>query len=116
MAQQHARPLASAACPELCPDSLEQRIMCAYVQLATALVRADGLRTVTLFRLDNLEVRLTEATPDIMMGLPPLWLELRSPVSGAIIDSLGCYEFDEDELTAAVGFILEATQRVRTLH
>jgi hypothetical protein len=115
MAQQHARPLASAACRELCPDRVEQRIMCAYVQLAAALDPADGSRTITLFRFGSLEIRLTEISPD-MMGLPPLWLELRSPASGAIIDSLGCYEFDEDELTAAVEFILEAMQRVRILH
>jgi hypothetical protein len=48
MAQQDARPLARVACPESCPDSVEQRIMCAYVHLAAAPDHAEGPRTVTL--------------------------------------------------------------------
>ena len=117
MSQQHAKVLASAACLALCPDSIEQRIMTAYVHLAAAPDYPDGPRTFTLFRLDGLEVCLTEVPQNmLMMGLPSLWLELRSPLSGAITDSLGCFDFDEDELAAAVEFILEATRRVRTLH
>jgi hypothetical protein len=116
MAQQHARTLASAACPELCPDSVEQRIIRASVQLAAVPDHADGPQTVTLFRRGNLEVRLTEMAQDRMMGLPPFWLELHSPASGGTIDSLGCHEFDEKELAAAVEFVLEATQRLRSLH
>jgi hypothetical protein len=68
------------------------------------------------FGSDALEVRLTETAQNMVMGLPPIWLELRSPLSGAILDSLGCYDFDEDELAAAVEFVLEAAQRVRPLH
>ena len=116
MAQQPAMPTASDARPELCPDRVEQRIMRAYVQLAAAPDHADGTRAVTLFRLGSLEVRLTETAQNMVMGLSPVWLELRSPLSGAILDSLGCYDFDEDELTAAVDFVLEAAQRVRPLH
>jgi hypothetical protein len=116
MAQSHGRPLANTAPRELCPDSVEQRIIRAYVQLAAAPDDADGTRTVTVFRRGSLEVRLTEVAQDRMMSLPPFWLELHSPTSGATIDSIGCHEFDEDELAAAVEFVLEATQRLRSIH
>jgi hypothetical protein len=116
MAQQYARPLANAACRDLCPDSVEQRIMCAYVQLAAAMDHADSSRTVTHFRLGDLEISLTDVAQDRTTSLRPFWLEFRSPTSGAIIDSIGCYDFDEDELAATVEFVLEATQRLRFFH
>ncbi|MBM6580828.1 hypothetical protein ILT44_11595 [Microvirga sp. BT689] len=90
--------------------------MRAYVQLAVAPDDAEGARAVTLFRLGSLEVRLTETAQNLLEGLPPVWLELRSPLNGAIVDSLGCHDFDEDELAAAVAFVIEAAQRVQTLH
>jgi hypothetical protein len=116
MAQQHARLSASGAFPELCPHRVEQRIMAAYVQLAAVLDHSSSPRTVTVFWVGSLEVSLTEAAQNMIVGLPPLQLELRSPESGAILDSLGCYDFDEGELAAAVEFILDAMRRVRTLH
>lgn len=49
-------------------------------------------------------------------GEPPYQLELRCRTSGLVIDRLGIYEFDEDELEAAVKFVGDAARRVRHLH
>lgn len=104
------------ACSELSPDWIEQRIIRAYVQLAYKTDRARDSFTVTLARHGDLEIRLSE-TPELgTAGAPPFWLELRLQASGVIIDSLGCRDFDEDELSSAVKFVCAAMQWRRTLH
>jgi hypothetical protein len=105
-----------AACPARDADWIEQRIIRAYVQLALEPDDTDGSRTVTLTGLGSLDVRLTEVPHAEKTCLAPFWLELRSWATGATIDSLGCYKFDEDELSAAVTFIQESTHRMRSLH
>ena len=103
-------PAGNAAWHDARRDRIEEQVIRAYVQLIFA-AEADGSRTVTLSRQDGLEVRLTEMP---LPGTPTFWLEIHSLGTGAIIDSLGCFEFDEDELAAAVDFICEAQERNRT--
>ncbi len=105
-----------AAYAELCPDWIEQKIIRAYVQLAVGTGHEETSRTVTLGCLGSLEVSLTEVYGAQMGGMPPFWLELRSPGSVTAIDSIGCYDFDGDELAAAVAFVQEAIHRLRVLH
>jgi len=107
---------ARALCPALDADWIEQKIIRSYVRLAMEPHDEDGCRAVTLVRRGGLEVRLMEVPSDQMIGLPAFWLELRSQMTGATIDSLGCYEFDEDELSAAVMFVQDATHRLPLLH
>ena len=104
-----------APCPDACRDRIEQQIIRAYVRLVTT-DDAGGARTVTLARLDGLELRLTEAPMLDAPGVPPFWLEVHSLVTDMTLDSFGCFEFDEDELNAAVDFVWEAQQRHRTRH
>jgi hypothetical protein len=99
-----------------CRDRIEQRIIRAYVRLAAPVDGAGGCRTVTLGRMGDVEIRLTEAPQEARPDLPPFWLEIHSLETGAAIDSLGCFEFDEDELTRAVDFVCEGTKRHRTRH
>lgn len=101
---------------ELSPDWIEQMIIRAYVQLALASDDVEGRRTVTLIRLGAVEVRLTETHHDQPTSFPRFWLELSFETNGGIIDSLGCDEFDEDELSAAVEFVREAMHWRQTLH
>jgi hypothetical protein len=109
-------PLGDAVWPDPCRDRIEQQIICAYVRLA-APASDDGIsRTVTVTRLGSVELRLTEAP---LLGLPdvPLfWLEVHSHLTGSTVDSLGCFEFDEDELAAAVDFVCEAQHLHQTRH
>jgi hypothetical protein len=98
-------PLSSA----LCADEIEQRIIRAYVQLVYKAVDADNSRSVVVMRLGSLEVRLTELHPaDAYHGLPSFWIEVFDWRHQASIDSVGSYEFDEDELAAAVDMIVGA--------
>ena len=99
-----------AAWPDARRDRIEEQIIRAYVHLVFA-TEADGSRTVTLSRQGSLEVRLTEMPRP---GLPTFWLEIHSLRTRSIIDSLGCFEFDEDELAAAVDFICKAQERHQT--
>lgn len=108
--------VASAPCPALDADWIEQKIIRAYVRLAMEPHDMDGCRAVTIVRYGSLEVRLMEVPSEGMAGLPTFWFELRSQTTGATIDSLGCYEFDEDELSAAVMFVQDATHRLPILH
>lgn len=107
---------ASGPCPALDADWIEQRIIRAYVQLALEPEDTDGSRAVTLARLGSLEVRLMEVPQAGRAGLPAFRLELRSWATGMTTDSLGCHEFDEDELSAAVAFVQKAAHRLRILH
>lgn len=104
---------ARAACSASDAASIEARIVSAYVQLAKERYDMNHSRTVTLVRLGSLEVSLTEMLWDGMSDLAPFSLELRSWVTGATIDSLGCYDFCEDELAAAVTFVQGATDQLR---
>jgi hypothetical protein len=92
-------------------DWIERKIVRAYVQLAILPDDTDNSCTVTLERFGGLEVRLTETPRKALAGMPPFWLELYSHGSGAIVDSLGCFEFDEDELEAAIEFVCAALRR-----
>jgi len=100
-------------CPAACRDQIEQQIIRAYVRLVTA-EDAMGARSVTLARLAGLEVRLTEAPLAGTPNVPPFWLEIHSLATNTTLDSFGCFEFDEDELSAAVEFVWEGQQRHQT--
>lgn len=92
------------------PDQFEQGILCAYVQLAAMPDQGDGTRTATLANYGSLEVRLTELTQleDNPHRIPPFWLEVYSHATDTVLDSCGCFEFDEPELTTAVDLVCEA--------
>jgi hypothetical protein len=109
-------PTGRAAYPELCPDWIEQKIIRAYVQLAVGPGHGETSRTVRLVRFGNIEISLTEEYGAEMSGLPPFWLEARAQGSGRAIDRIGCHEFDEDEMAAAVAFVQQANRRLRVLH
>jgi hypothetical protein len=53
----------------------------------------------------GIEIRLSEAALEARPDLPAFWLEIHSLESGSTIDSLGCFEFNQDELRAAVEFV-----------
>ena len=110
---QHAISTEDDTCSDLRRDEVEQAIIRAYVRLAVTPNEATGSSTATVAQLGGLEVRLTEAPQPGMPNLPPFWLEMYSHTSGATIDSFGCFDFDEDELAAAVEFVCEADQRLQ---
>ncbi|RDI60069.1 hypothetical protein [Microvirga subterranea] len=117
MSQSHA--ISAGAQPEIAPcrDRIEEQIIRAYVRLALAPDQTGGLRTITLTQFGALEIRLTEvsgaseATP-----FPPFWVEIYSHESSCVIDSCGCFEFDEDELTAAVDLVVDAQRHQPVLN
>jgi hypothetical protein len=103
-------PAGDTRCPAADRDRIEQQIIRAYVRLVMA---ADerGARTVTFARLAGLECRLTETFMPDAPGVPSFWLEIHSLATDTILDSFGCFEFDEDELNAAIDFVWEGQQR-----
>ena len=116
MKQVRMGPMDDATSLDQYRDRIEQRIVRAYVQLAVLPDDADGSCTVTLERFGGFEVRLTEAPREGAANLSCFWLELYSHGSGAVIDSLGCSEFDENELEAAVEFVCKARRCHRVHH
>ena len=116
MSQSRAVLAGHAAYSELCPDWIEQKLIRAYVQLAVGADYGAAAQTVMLARIGHLEFSLTEAYGADLDGMPPFWLELRALGSGAVIDSIGCHDFDADELAAAVAFVQDAMRRLRSLH
>ncbi|WP_404294974.1 hypothetical protein ACD578_27050 (plasmid) [Microvirga sp. RSM25] len=95
------------------PDSLEPGILRAYVQLAAMPDQANGAKTATLARFGSLEVRLTELTRPGYKSpcIPPFWLEVYSRATGTTLDSCGCFDFDESELSTAVSLICETRRK-----
>jgi len=90
-------------------DRIEEQIIRAYVRLALTPDQANGSRTISVVQFGALEVRLTERFPaDPSSPAPPFWVEIYSHATGVVVESCGCFEFDEDELNAAVELILEA--------
>jgi hypothetical protein len=99
---------------DLCADEIEQRIIRAYVVLVYQAVDTANRRSVVVMRLGTLEVHLTEVHPeDATPGVPPFWIEVFDWPQQTSIDSVGCYEFDENELVAAVEMIVNAAQDTR---
>jgi hypothetical protein len=99
---------------DLCADEIEQRIIRSYVGLVYQAVDTANRRSVVVMRLGPLEVHLTEIHPeDTTPGVPPFWIEVFDWPQQASIDSVGFYEFDEDELVAAVAMIVSAAQDTR---
>ena len=110
MAMDDAPPL------DQCRDWIEQKIVRAYVQLAVLPDDPDGSCTVMLERSGGLEIRLTETPRTGPANMPSFWLELYSHGSAAVVDSLACFEFDEDELKAAIEFVYQARRRHGSRH
>jgi hypothetical protein len=99
------------------PERIEDRIIRAYVRLARTSYLVDDTRSVRLMRVGALEIRMTEiALSAELPGMPLYWLEVYSPATGATLERLGCFEFDEDELAAAVRFVQDAVRRPRALN
>jgi hypothetical protein len=99
---------------DLCADEIKQRIIRSYVGLVYQAVDTANRRSVVVMRLGPLEVHLTEIHPeDTTPGVPPFWIEVFDWPQQASIDSVGCYEFDEDELVAAVEMVVSAAQDAR---
>ncbi|QRM33041.1 hypothetical protein [Microvirga sp. VF16] len=92
------------------PDQLEHAILRAYVQLAAMPDQANGARTAMVANFGSVEVRLTELTrlQDTVPHIPSLWLEVYSHAARAVLDSCGCFEFDEPELAAGAELICDA--------
>ncbi len=115
----HSHAISAGAHTQMAPcrDRIEEQIIRGYVRLALAPDQTSGLRTITLSQFGALEIRLTEvsgaseATP-----FPPFWIEIYSHASSCVIDSCGCFEFDEDELTAAVDLVFEAQRHQPALN
>lgn len=94
---------------DLCADEIEQRIIQAYVQLVFQAFDINNSRAIAVLRLGSLEVHLTEMHPAHRRpDLPPFWIEAIDAPTHTAIDSLGSYDFDEDELAAAVEMIVSA--------
>jgi hypothetical protein len=96
-------------------DEIEQRIIRAYVQLACRPRESGQSRSLTVVRLPQVNVRLTEASPEIQ-GMPLFWLEVYSDGSLSVIDSCGFSDLDEDELATAVEMIMSAGLRAHDRH
>jgi hypothetical protein len=93
---------------ELCPDIIEQRIICAYIGLLFA-IPVEGRRVATIGRVGVREIRLTETDScEAPIGTPPFFVEVYCHAREAVLSIYGCYEFDDAELAAAVNLIMEA--------
>jgi hypothetical protein len=94
---------------DLCADAIEQCIIRAYVRLVFQAVDTDNSRPTVVVRLGALEVHLSETHPeDTAPGPPRFWIEVFDGKSQVSIDSIGCHEFDEGALAAAVEMIVSA--------
>jgi hypothetical protein len=88
-------------------DEIEQRIIRAYVQLACRPRERGESRSLTVVRLPELNVRLTEASAKLQ-GMPLFWLEVYSDGSLSVIDSYGFSDLADDRLATAVEMIMSA--------
>jgi hypothetical protein len=98
---------------ELCPDLIEQRIICAYIGLLFT-PQGGECRASTVGWLGTREVRLTETIVDgLKIGTPPFAIEVYCHARSMVLDSYGCFELDDVELEAAVQLVLEAGRDVQ---
>jgi hypothetical protein len=111
MSQLGAMRAGASSWEDACPGRIEEQIIRAYVQLAFMPNGANGSRAITLAQFGALEARLTEVPlAEPLSDIPSFWVEIYSYASGHTVDNCGCFEFDEDELAAAVELIIEAKQ------
>jgi hypothetical protein len=100
---------------DLCADEVKQRIMRAFVQLVFRAEDTAAARSFVMMRIRGLEVHLTDLRrADITPGVPPFWIEVVDWLHQASIDSIGSYDFSQDELAAAVEMIVSAAQEADT--
>ncbi len=109
IAKRHAGSNEYSCRPGRWVDEIEQRIIRAYFQIVRATDHSDRSRTVTVAGLGSLEVRLTSASgEDVRSDAPPFRLEVFSSTNSTAMESLGCFNFDDEELAAAARFVLRA--------
>jgi hypothetical protein len=109
IAKRHAGGTEYPSGPGRWADEIEQRIIRAYFRLVRATGHSDRPRWVTVARLGPLEVRLTRVPRENVRPDAPLFrLEVFSPASSTAMESLGCFNFDDEELATAARFVLRA--------
>jgi hypothetical protein len=102
---------------DLSAEEIEEIIIRAYVRLLVIPGNIDGSRTTSLKRFGAVEVRLTEITiSSPYMDIPPFWIEIVCHTTGKVLDSLGCFQFDEAELASAVEFISGVRRHFQPFH
>jgi hypothetical protein len=109
---QLAKQTARTAMPATCRDRIEEAVIRAYVRLACAPDYASRLRTIIVAQFGALEVRMTESP----LLAPPLRIEIYSHEVDAVLGRGDYFEFDEDELDAAVELIVSAQGNQRALN
>ena len=117
MSQLCATPRDAEAPTILCRDWIEERIIRAYVRLVFAPDQDSGSRTIPIMSIGSLDVRLTEVChDDELPTFQPLWVEVYSHASNSVIAFCGSYEFDEEEIDAAVDLVVSAYTDLSNLH
>ena len=105
----------SSMVSDLCADEVKQRIMRAFVQLVFRAEDTAAARSFVMMRIGRLEVHLTDLRrADITPGVPPFWIEVVDWLHQTSIDSIGSYEFSQDDLAAAVEVIVGSAQESDT--
>jgi len=101
----------------ICRDRIEEAIIRAYLRLAWEPNRENGLRTIIVTQFGCLEIRMSERPlHEVPPLIAPFRIEIYSYESGIIIGSGEYFEFDEDELSAAVDLIYLAQVNQPALH
>ncbi|MBM1172484.1 hypothetical protein [Microvirga arabica] len=108
---------AGARLAAICHNRIEEEIIRAYVRLVCTLDQPNGLRTQIVARFGTLEIRMTEALlGEVPPQAPRFRIEIYSHESDAVLDSGDYFEFDEDELRAAVDLVVSAQVMQFHLH
>jgi hypothetical protein len=114
---QSAKHAAGMRGTSICRDQIEEEVIRAYVRLVCGPHEAKGMRTAIIAQLGCLEIRMTESSPEeVPSSAPSFRIEVYSHGSGTILKSGRYFEFDEDELNAAVELILSAQVNQPALH
>jgi len=108
---------AAMAVTALCRNRIEEQVIRAYVHLAFMPDQGNRLRTLIVARFGALEIRMSENLQEEGPPLaPPFRIEIYSHVNDTVLDSGDYFEFDEDELEAAVELIFSAQVNQPALH
>jgi hypothetical protein len=111
MSRYNGKCLDHAPSPESDREWIERELVQAYIRLEVTAPDGYGYQTATAGPFGEIEVQLTELPrAHALSSIPPLWFEVFSRRDGATIDSYGCIELGEEELSAAVEMISNARQ------